>query len=238
MTAGQVYTVAGTGTGGYNGDGIPATSAEVRVPWGLAVDAAGNLVFSDSDNQRVRVVAEKTGTFYGQAMKAGNIYTVAGCGDACASLASGIPATTAQLIDPGAATVNGEHVDHLGRATGKRGVAQFGHGPPWAAGAARPRRRCARGPGAGCRMNRRRDRLSGPRPIPVVSSSSPTLKYSAISGCSEICTQRTGLPICAAPAITSGSARWTTSSSKSCATVSAAWLTWAVACSVVGIEQP
>ena len=55
----------------------------------------------------MRVVAEKTGTFYGQAMKAGNIYTVAGCGDSCGSFANGIPATTAQLIDPGALTVDG-----------------------------------------------------------------------------------------------------------------------------------
>ena len=107
MMAGHIYTVAGTGTGGYNGDGIPAAGAEVRVPWGVAVDAAGNLVIADSDNQRVRVVAEQAGTFYGQAMKAGDIYTVAGCGDSCGSLASGIPATTAQLVDPGALTVDG-----------------------------------------------------------------------------------------------------------------------------------
>ncbi len=107
MTVGHVYTVAGTGTQAYNGDGIPATQADLRLPWGLAVDAAGNLVFSDSDNQRVRVVAEKTGTFYGQAMKAGDIYTVAGCGDSCGSLASGIPATTAQLVEPGALTIDG-----------------------------------------------------------------------------------------------------------------------------------
>jgi hypothetical protein len=107
MTVGHIYTVAGTGTQAYNGDGIPATQADLRLPWGLGLDAAGNLVFSDSDNQRVRVVAEKTGTFYGQAMKAGDIYTVAGCGDACGSLANGIPATTAQLINPDALTVDG-----------------------------------------------------------------------------------------------------------------------------------
>jgi sugar lactone lactonase YvrE len=106
MTVGHIYTVAGDGTAGYSGDGIPATQAELSIPWGLAVDAAGNLVFSDSDNQRVRVVAEHTGTFYGQAMTAGDIYTVAGCGDACGSFASGIPATTAQLLDPGALTVD------------------------------------------------------------------------------------------------------------------------------------
>jgi hypothetical protein len=107
MIVGNVYTVAGTGTQAYNGDGIPATQAGLSFPWGLAVDAAGNLVFSDSDNQRVRVVAEHTGTFYGQAMKAGDIYTVAGCGGSCGSFASGIPATTAELLDPGPLTVDG-----------------------------------------------------------------------------------------------------------------------------------
>ena len=29
MTKGDIYTVAGTGTGGFNGDNIPATSAEL-----------------------------------------------------------------------------------------------------------------------------------------------------------------------------------------------------------------
>jgi hypothetical protein len=106
MTVGQVYTVAGTGSGVYNGDGIPATTANLRSPWGVAVDSAGNLVFSDSDNQRVRVVAEHTGTFYGQSMTVGDVYTVAGCGDACGSFASGIPATTAQLLGPLALTID------------------------------------------------------------------------------------------------------------------------------------
>ena len=97
---------SGDGSRGYSGDGGPATGAELNGPTTVAPDA-GNLVFSDSDNQRVRVVAEKTGSFYGQAMKAGNIYTVAGCGDSCGSFANGIPAATAQLIDPGALTVDG-----------------------------------------------------------------------------------------------------------------------------------
>ena len=35
------------------------------------MDGAGNLVIADTGNQRVRVVAASTGTFYGQAMTAG-----------------------------------------------------------------------------------------------------------------------------------------------------------------------
>jgi DNA-binding beta-propeller fold protein YncE len=48
------------------------------LPEATAIDPAGNLVISDSLNYRVRVVAEHTGTFYGQAMTAGHIYNIAG----------------------------------------------------------------------------------------------------------------------------------------------------------------
>ncbi len=80
MTARDIYTVAGDGTSGFSGDGGPATSAELAGPGGMAVDAAGNLVFADTGNGRIRVVAVKTGTFYGQHMTARDIYTVAGGG--------------------------------------------------------------------------------------------------------------------------------------------------------------
>jgi DNA-binding beta-propeller fold protein YncE len=56
MTAGDIYTVAGHGTGGYSGDGGPGTSAELSDPQGVAVDQAGNLVIADTRNARIRVV--------------------------------------------------------------------------------------------------------------------------------------------------------------------------------------
>ena len=71
MTAGDIYTVAGDGTNGYSGDGGPATAAEFGTPSGVAADGAGNLTITDSGNNRVRVVAARTGTFYGQKMTAG-----------------------------------------------------------------------------------------------------------------------------------------------------------------------
>src|SRR4029077_1091683 len=77
MTAGHMYTVAGNGVNGFSGDGGPAGSDELSSPGAVTVDAAGNLVIADTENSRIRVMPGSTGTFYGQAMTAGNIYTVA-----------------------------------------------------------------------------------------------------------------------------------------------------------------
>jgi sugar lactone lactonase YvrE len=99
MTAGDIYTIAGNGLGGFTGDGGPATEARLWFPLGVAVDAAGNLIIADNNNQRIRVVAARTGTFYGQAMTAGDIYTIAGNGTQGFS-GDGGPATSAELSDP------------------------------------------------------------------------------------------------------------------------------------------
>jgi hypothetical protein len=104
MTAGDIYTIAGTGSPGAAGDGGAATSAEVSVPGGVTADGSGNLLIADAGNNLVRVVAETTGTFYGQAMTAGDIYTVAGGGTA---LGDGGPATSAELNVPGGVTADG-----------------------------------------------------------------------------------------------------------------------------------
>jgi trimeric autotransporter adhesin len=53
-TAGVITTVAGTGNAGFNGDHIPATTANIWGPWSIAIDSSGNLYFG-SDN-RVRMV--------------------------------------------------------------------------------------------------------------------------------------------------------------------------------------
>jgi hypothetical protein len=82
MTAGGVYAIAGTGSRGFSGDGGPATSAtlDFRAGTAVAVDSAGNVAVADSGNTRVRLVAARTGSFYGQSMTAGDIYTIAGNG--------------------------------------------------------------------------------------------------------------------------------------------------------------
>ena len=69
---GTITTVAGVpGTHGYNGDGIPATSAWLDSPAGVAVDAAGDLFITDSSNDRIREVSAN-----------GTISTLAGNGEA------------------------------------------------------------------------------------------------------------------------------------------------------------
>jgi hypothetical protein len=108
MRPGHAYAVAGRASsgGGFSGDGGPAKKATLNFPSGVAVDAAGNLLVADSQNNRVRVVAERSGTFYGVRMTAGHIYTVAGSGKAClfgcggGYSGYGARATSAELSDP------------------------------------------------------------------------------------------------------------------------------------------
>jgi hypothetical protein len=57
MTAGDIYTVAGNGTGGFSGDGGPALNAGLNRPQGVAVDAAGDLLVVDVGSNRIREVA-------------------------------------------------------------------------------------------------------------------------------------------------------------------------------------
>src|SRR6202042_1211205 len=104
MTAGDIYTVAGDGTQGFSGDGGPATSAWLHFPEEVVADGAGNLLIADTFNHRIRVVAARAGTFYGQAMTAGDIYTVAGDGTQGFS-GDGDPATGAELDRPGGVAV-------------------------------------------------------------------------------------------------------------------------------------
>jgi hypothetical protein len=105
MLTGHIYAVAGTGFRGYGGDGGPDPRAMLDYPTGVAADGAGNLVIADGDNSRIRVVAGSTGNFYGQAMTAGDIYTVAGDG-LIGVTGDGGPATAAALSTPAGATVD------------------------------------------------------------------------------------------------------------------------------------
>ena len=88
-STGVITTVAGNGIGGYNGDGIQATSAQLYNPLGVAVDASGNLYIADAWNYRIRMVTKSTGV----------ITTVAGTGVAGYN-GDGVQATSADLNNP------------------------------------------------------------------------------------------------------------------------------------------
>ena len=54
---GVITTFAGSGAGGFSGDGGPATSAQLANPFDVATDRAGNIYIADTGNSRVRTVA-------------------------------------------------------------------------------------------------------------------------------------------------------------------------------------
>ncbi len=56
-SSGIISTIAGNGFPGYDGDGGPATAAEIYSPWDVSVDALGNVYIADEINERVREVA-------------------------------------------------------------------------------------------------------------------------------------------------------------------------------------
>jgi hypothetical protein len=55
-TSSIISTVAGNNTGGYSGDGGPATSAQLNYPTSVAVDGSGNIYVADTSNYRIRKV--------------------------------------------------------------------------------------------------------------------------------------------------------------------------------------
>lgn len=60
-TSGTMSTLAGIGKNGAQGDGGPASAAELWVPSGVAVDPAGNVYIADSQNNAIRKVNAATG---------------------------------------------------------------------------------------------------------------------------------------------------------------------------------
>jgi hypothetical protein len=111
-TPGDIYTVAGTGTGGFNGDGgTPATSLRLNSPADVAVDSSGNILIADQSNNRVRVLSvSPTNPGYpcgGCAWTSGTLYTVAGIGTANYN-GDDIVASSAELRGPGNVAFDGQ----------------------------------------------------------------------------------------------------------------------------------
>jgi sugar lactone lactonase YvrE len=93
-SSGILTTVAGNyaAGAGYSGDGGQATSAQLNFPLGVAIDSAGNLYISETNNNVIRKVDASTGV----------ITTVAGQGPPASPgyAGDGGPATSALINDP------------------------------------------------------------------------------------------------------------------------------------------
>jgi len=85
-TDGHIFTIAGTGVAGFAGDGGPATAAVLNRPGSIAIDASGNVYFTDQLNLRIRKFTP-----------GGNISTIAGGGTKRGASGDGGKATDAQL---------------------------------------------------------------------------------------------------------------------------------------------
>ncbi len=86
MSDGNIKTIAGTGALGSTGDGGPALLAALNRPSGIAVDANGNVYFTQTGDNRIRKFAP-----------GGSIATIAGGGQTIGSKADGGKATDAAL---------------------------------------------------------------------------------------------------------------------------------------------
>ncbi len=95
-TTGIITTIAGTGTGGFSGDGGPATAAKINGPVDVVVDIYGGIYFTDQANHRVRLIS------------GGTISTVAGTG-ASGDSGDGGAATAATFTQ-----LSGIDVDNMG----------------------------------------------------------------------------------------------------------------------------
>lgn len=95
FTPGVINTVAGNSNWLYRGDGSPATSSSIFLPYGVAVDAVGNMFIADSSNNRIRRVDAGTGI----------ISTYAGNGNS-GPFGDGGPATAASLSTPTSITLD------------------------------------------------------------------------------------------------------------------------------------
>lgn len=90
VEAGTITTVAGNGRKGFGGDGRRATDAMLNEPYGIELDAEGNLFIVDRLNYCIRRVDATTGA----------ISTVAGTGGKSGYGGDGGPATKALFVEP------------------------------------------------------------------------------------------------------------------------------------------
>jgi sugar lactone lactonase YvrE len=91
-----IKTFAGTGSGGYNGDGMAATSSTLLYPYQTAFDQSNNAYVVDYQNHRIRMISAGTG-LVSTVVGTGSAMSCAGATGACAD---GISASSASLYYP------------------------------------------------------------------------------------------------------------------------------------------
>ncbi|HEY9900478.1 MAG TPA: hypothetical protein V6D00_14980 [Pantanalinema sp.] len=105
MAANSLYKIAGTGIGGFDGDGMPGTSTRLAYPTAVALNSWGDLVVADTMNHRVRLLPAVAGNRYGQGLAADAMATIAGTGTAGFN-ADFIAGMSAQLANPSAVAID------------------------------------------------------------------------------------------------------------------------------------
>ena len=88
--SGMITTIAGNGSSGYSGDGVPAKQAAISQPDGLTMDGGGNIYFADSGNAIIRRIDAVSGI----------ITTIAGTPASAGYSGDGSAATLAKLSSP------------------------------------------------------------------------------------------------------------------------------------------
>jgi trimeric autotransporter adhesin len=110
---GIIDTIVGSGTKcdistgtDVCGDGGPVSGAELNIPTSIALDSAGNIYITDTDDNRIRVanMGSSAITVAGTSIPAGYIQTIVGNGTACpitnTTCGDGGPASAAQVNYP------------------------------------------------------------------------------------------------------------------------------------------
>lgn len=89
VDSGEIDTIAGNGTAGFNGDGAIAKDCQLSYPGGLAAYSSGAVIFADRTNHRIRKINTD-----------GSIITIAGTGSPRGYAGDGGDAVSAKLNFP------------------------------------------------------------------------------------------------------------------------------------------